>query len=167
MMGLTGAVTGITLAARVPRTVGAADQIQQGMVRVQSYLEGMLTVEALGSDSAGGLFRAEDARGGVAWLARGEPFDYLHAVEFSGAGVRRGFCMHRGHHERLYVFSGTIRLLAGHAGSTVEVTLHAGDLATFSAGVAHGLIAESPAFAISFGSGTDPVTDCVPCPELG
>jgi quercetin dioxygenase-like cupin family protein len=136
-------------------------------MRMRSYLEGALTVEALRSDSAAGLFRAEDARGGVAWLSRGEPFDYLHAVEFNAPGVRRGFHVHRGHHERLYVFSGAIRLLAAHGGATVDVTLRAGDLATFPPGVAHGLVAEAPAFAVSFGSGTDPITDCVPCPELG
>ncbi|HLM68756.1 MAG TPA: cupin domain-containing protein [Longimicrobium sp.] len=137
------------------------------MTRVRSYLDGVLTVEALGADSAAGLFRAEDARGGVAWLARGEPFQYLHAVEFNAPGVRRGFHAHGGHRERLYVFSGTLRLLAAHAGVTVDVTLRAGDLATFSPGVEHGLIAESPAFAVSFGTGTDPITDSVPCPHLG
>jgi quercetin dioxygenase-like cupin family protein len=133
---------------------------------VRSYLDGGLTVEVLGGDAAAGLFRAEDARGGVAWLARGEPFAYLHVVEFRAAGDRRGFHAHAGHHERLYVFSGTIRLVAAAGGERVEVPLHAGALATFAPGVAHGLTAESPALAISFGSGTDPIADTVARPDL-
>ncbi|HEX6372055.1 MAG TPA: cupin domain-containing protein [Longimicrobium sp.] len=134
---------------------------------MRSYLDGGLTVEVLGGDSAAGLFRAWDARGGVAWLARGAPFDYLHAVEFSGAGARRGFHVHRGHSERLYVFSGTLRLLAELGGETVDLQLDAGSLATFAPGVAHGLIAETPAFAVSFGTGTDPIADSTPRPDLG
>jgi quercetin dioxygenase-like cupin family protein len=136
-------------------------------MRVRSWLDGALTVQALGANTGAGPFRAEDARGGVAWLARGEPFAYLHAIEFSAPGVRRGFHAHPGHAERLYLFSGTVRLLAGHAGATVEITLRAGDLAAFAPGVAHGLIAETPAFAVAFGDGTDPITDSIPCPELG
>lgn len=134
---------------------------------MRSYLEGALTVEALDSGCGAGRFRAEDARGGVAWLARGEPFAYLHAVELNAPGVRRGFHAHAGHRERLYLFSGAVRLLARHEGATVEVALRAGELATFAPGVAHGLIAETPAFAVAFGEGTDPIADCVPCPELG
>jgi uncharacterized RmlC-like cupin family protein len=133
---------------------------------VRSYLDGGLTVEVLERDAAVGLFRAEDARGGVAWLARGEPYAYLHAVEFRAAGDRRGFHLHAGHRERLYVFSGALRLLARRGEETVDVDLDAGCLATFAPGVAHGLIAKSPAFAVAFGSGTDPVADSVPCPEL-
>jgi quercetin dioxygenase-like cupin family protein len=134
---------------------------------VRSYLDGGLTVEVLGADAGAGRFRGSDARGEVAWLARGEPFDSLHAISFSGPGVRRGFHLHAGHTERLYVASGTLRLLAGRGGETVELTLDAGTLATFAPGVAHGLIAESPAFAVAFGSGTDPVSDTIPCPDLG
>lgn len=134
---------------------------------VRSYLDGALTVETLGGDTGAGPFRAQDARGGVAWLARGEPFAYLHAIEFSAAGVRRGFHAHPGHGERLYLFSGSVRLLAGHAGSTVEVTLRSGDLATFAPGVGHGLVAETPAFAVAFGNGSDPIADSVPAPDLG
>jgi quercetin dioxygenase-like cupin family protein len=133
---------------------------------VHSYLDGGLTVEVLGGDVDAGLFRAEDARGGVAWLARGEAFQYLHAVEFSGPGARRGFHVHHGHRERLYVFSGTLRLVAERGGETVDLPLEAGSLATFAPGVAHGLIAQSPAFAVSFGSGTDPITDSTPRPGL-
>lgn len=134
---------------------------------MQSYLDGGLTIETLGPDSAAGRFRAQDARGDVAWLARGEPFGYLHAISFSGPGVRRGFHLHAGHRERLYVVSGTLRLLASWKGETVEMTLEAGALATFAPGVAHGLIAESAVLAVSFGDGTDPIADTVPCPELG
>jgi quercetin dioxygenase-like cupin family protein len=134
---------------------------------VRSYLDGGLTVEALGPDAAAGRFRARDARGDVAWLARGEPFDSLHAISFSGPGVRRGFHLHAGHRERLYVVSGTLRLLASWKGETVEVALEPGSLATFAPGVAHGLIAESAALAVSFGDGTDPIADTTPCPELG
>jgi quercetin dioxygenase-like cupin family protein len=134
---------------------------------VRSYLDGGLTVEVLGGDVAAGTFRAEDARGGVAWLARGEPFQYLHAISFSGPGVRRGFHSHPGHRERLYVFSGRLRLTAGQGGETVDVMLDAGTLATFAPGVAHGLIAESAAFAVSFGNGTDPIADTVSEPDLG
>lgn len=134
---------------------------------MQSYLEGGLTVEELGRDAAAGLFRGIDARGEVAWLARGEPFTALHAISFSGPGARRGFHLHAGHSERLYVMSGTLRLLAGRGGETVEVMLEPGLLATLAPGVAHGLIAESAAFAVSFGSGTDPIADSTPCPDLG
>lgn len=134
---------------------------------MRSYLDGALTVERLGDDSAEGLFRGEDARGAVAWLARGEPFAYLHVVEFRATGDRRGFHRHAGHRERLYVVSGALRTFAGLDGATVEFTLRAGEFATFAPGVAHGLIAESPALAVSFGSGTDPITDSVPCPDLG
>lgn len=134
---------------------------------MRSYLDGALTVEVLGGDVAAGLFRAADARGGVAWLARGEAFEYLHVVEFSHAGARRGFHVHQGHRERLYVFSGALRLVAERAGETVGVTLDAGSLATFAPGVAHGLIAESPAIAVSFGGGTDPITDSTSRPDLG
>lgn len=133
---------------------------------MRSYLDGGLTVEVLGGDIAAGLFRAADARGGVAWLTRGEPFEYLHVVEFSHAGARRGFHVHQGHRERLYVFSGTIRLIAEAGGETVQVALEAGSLATFAPGVAHGLIAESPSIAVSYGSGTDPITDSTPRPDL-
>ena len=133
---------------------------------MRSYLDGAVTVEVLGGDVAAGLFRAADARGGVAWLARGEPFEYLHVVEFSHAGARRGFHAHQGHRERLYVFSGTLRLLAERGGETVDVTLGAGSLATFAPGVAHGLIAESPSIAVSFGGGTDPISDSTPRPDL-
>lgn len=38
---------------------------------MECYLGGALTVEQLGGDSAAGIFRAADARGAVAWLARG------------------------------------------------------------------------------------------------
>jgi quercetin dioxygenase-like cupin family protein len=134
---------------------------------VRSYLDGGLTVEVLGGDSALGLFRAGDARGGVAWLARGAPFDYLHVVEFSAAGARRGFHVHDGHHERLYVFSGTIQLFAERGGETVEVALEAGSLVAIAPGVAHGLIAASPALVVSFGTGTDPMSDITPRPDLG
>jgi quercetin dioxygenase-like cupin family protein len=134
---------------------------------VQSYLDGGLTVEVLGADAVAGRFRGRDARGEVAWLARGEPYDSLHAISFSAPGVRRGFHLHAGHRESLYVVSGTLRLIAGRGGEMVELTLDAGTLATFEPGVAHGLIAESASFAVSFGSGTDPVADTIPCPDLG
>lgn len=134
---------------------------------MRSYLDGGLTIETLGAGAAAGPFRAEDARGAVAWLARGEPFAYLHAVEFRASGVRRGFHLHAGHRESLYVFSGALRLIASQAGERVEVSLAAGDLATFAPGVAHGLIAETPALTVSFGNGTDPIADTVACPELG
>jgi quercetin dioxygenase-like cupin family protein len=134
---------------------------------VQSYLDGGLTVDVLGGDSAAGLFRAEDARGGVAWLARGEPFEFLHVVEFRTPGDRRGFHVHTGHREQLYVFSGTVRLLASRDGERVEIPLTAGSLVTVGPGVAHGLIAEGPAIVASFGSGTDPIRDTAPAPGLG
>lgn len=134
---------------------------------MQSYLDGAVTVEVLGGDAAAGLFRGGDARGGVAWLARGEPFAYLHVVEFRSPGDRRGFHVHAGHDERLYVFSGTLRLLAAHGGERTEIALPAGSLAILAPGVAHGLIAETPAVAVSFGSGTDPIHDTTPVPDLG
>lgn len=134
---------------------------------VRSYLDGGVTVEALGGDSAAGLFRAGDGRGGVAWLTRGEPFEYLHVVEFRAPGDRRGFHVHEGHSERLYIFSGTLRLVAEHNGDKVDLSLDAGSLVTFTPGVAHGFVAQSPAIAVSFGSGTDPMKDTTPRPELG
>lgn len=134
---------------------------------MQRYLGGGMTVEVLGGDSAAGLFRAGDARGGVAWLSRGDPIEYLHVVGFSHPGARRGFHVHARHRERLYVFSGALRLVAEHEGETVDLLLDAGSLVTFAPGVAHGFIAESPSFAVSFGTGADPMTDTVPRPELG
>lgn len=131
-----------------------------------SYLDGGVTVEVLGGDSAAGLFRAGDARGGVAWLTRGEAFEYLHLVEFRNPGDRRGFHVHHGHDERLYVFSGALRLIAEHNGETLDLRLDAGTLVTFVPGVAHGFIAESAAIAVSFGNGTDPMTDTTPRPDL-
>jgi quercetin dioxygenase-like cupin family protein len=135
--------------------------------RVESYLEGAVTVEVLGGDAAAGLFRGGDARGGVAWLARGEPFAYLHAVEFRSPGDRRGFHVHVGHTERVYVFSGTLRLVAAAGGERTEIVLGAGSLATLEPGVAHGFVAESPCLAVLFGSGTDPIHDFTPAPGLG
>jgi quercetin dioxygenase-like cupin family protein len=143
----------------------AADPLS-GKDTVGSYLDGGVTVEVLGGDSAAGLFRAGDVRGGVAWLTRGEPFQYLHVVEFRNAGDRRGFHVHHGHDERLYVFSGALRLIAEHNGETLDLRLDAGSLVTFVPGVAHGFIAESPAIAVSFGNGTDPMTDTTPRPDL-
>lgn len=134
---------------------------------MQSYLDGAVTVEVLGGDSAAGLFRAEDARGGVAWLARGEPYTYLHVVAFRAPGDRRGFHVHAGHRERLYVFSGTVRLLASIEGERIDIPLAAGSLAILAPGVAHGLIAETAAILASFGSGTDPIHDTAPAPQLG
>ncbi|WP_420130634.1 cupin domain-containing protein [Longimicrobium sp.] len=134
---------------------------------MRSYLDGGVKVEVLGGDSAAGLFRAGDARGGVAWLTRGEPFHYLHVVEFRNPGDRRGFHVHQGHDERLYIFSGSLRLIAEHNGETIDVVLDAGALITFVPGVTHGFIAESATIAVSFGSGTDPMVDTTPRPELG
>lgn len=134
---------------------------------VRSYLDGALTVETLGPGTGPGLFRAEDARGGVAWLARGEPFAYLHVAEFRAPGDRRAFHAHSGHTERLYLFSGAVRLIARHGASSVDFVLQAGDLATFAPGVEHGLVAESPAFAVAFGNGADPIASSTPCPDLG
>ena len=136
------------------------------MMSVRSYLDGALTVESLDGGTGAGPFRAGDARGCVAWLARGEPFAYLHAVELNAPGVRRGFHAHPGHRERLYLFSGSVRLLAGRGGARVDIMLQVGDLATIAPGVAHGLIAETPAFVVAFGNGTDPIADSVACPEL-
>ena len=134
---------------------------------MQSYLDGAVTVEVLGGDAAAGLFRGGDARGGVAWLTRGEPFAYLHVVEFRSPGDRRGFHVHAGHDERFYVFSGAVRLLVAVGSERTEIVLSEGSLAAVAPGVAHGFIAETPAIAISFGSGTDPMHDSAPAPGLG
>ena len=134
---------------------------------MQSYLEGELTVRQLGGDPSAGPFRAGDARGAVAWLARGEAFHYLHAVEFAEAGVRRGFHVHPNHTEHFYVFTGSLRLLARTDGEIVDVILSAGDLAVFNPGVAHGLIAQEPTVALAFGNGADPIHDTLPAPDLG
>lgn len=72
---------------------------------MESYLDGELTVEQLGGDPAAGLFRGADARGSVAWLARGGTYQYLHVAEFAEAGVRRGFHLHANHTEHFYVSS--------------------------------------------------------------
>ncbi|HEX6912594.1 MAG TPA: cupin domain-containing protein [Longimicrobium sp.] len=134
---------------------------------MQSYLDGAVTVQVPGGDAGAGLFRAADARGGVAWLARGEPFAYLHVVEFRSPGDRRGFHVHAGHDERFFVFSGTVRLLVSKGGVRTEIVLSAGSLAALAPGVAHGFVAETPAIAVSFGAGTDPIHDTAPAPDLG
>ena len=133
---------------------------------MRSYLDGAVTVEVLGGDSAAGLFRAGDERGGVAWLSRSGSFEHLHVVEFASAGARRGFHVHHGHNERLYVFSGTLRMIAEHGGERIDLPLEAGTLVSFSPGVAHGFIAQAPTIAVSFGSGTDPMKDTTPRPDL-
>lgn len=133
---------------------------------MRSYLGGGVTVEVLGGDSAAGLFRASDQRGGVAWLSRGEPFPYLHVVEFRNPGDRRGFHLHAGHSERLYVFSGALRLIAEHVGERLDELVEAGSLISFLPGVAHGFIAQAPTVAVSFGTGTDPMKDTTPRPDL-
>jgi quercetin dioxygenase-like cupin family protein len=134
---------------------------------MESYLDGALTVEELGGDSAAGLFRAADARGSIAWLARGGTYQYLHAAEFAEAGVRRGFHVHANHTEHLYVFLGSLRLLARKDDETVDLVLTAGHLAVLGPGVAHGLIAREPAVAVILGHGSDPVHDVQPVPDLG
>lgn len=134
---------------------------------MRSYLDGGLTIETLGADAAAGPFRAEDARGAVAWLVCGEPYSYLHAVELNAPGVRRGFHVHPGHHENLYVFSGSLRLIASRGAERVDLSLAAGDLVGLAPGVAHGLIAETPALVVSFGRGSDPLADTLARPDLG
>jgi len=133
-----------------------------------SYLDGGLRVERLDREPRDGRFRAEDERGAVAWLARGEPYAYLHAVEFRDAGVRRGFHAHREHAETLYVVSGRLQLVARRScgGDCVRVELAAGDAATFAPDVAHGLIALEPALAVSLGAGADPIEGGYPVPDL-
>ena len=130
------------------------------------FLQGALTVARLGREAAAGSFRAEDERGAVAWLVRGQPFTYLHAVEFRAAGVRRGFHAHADHREHLYLASGSLRVLASAGGAPVELTLEAGMLATFAPGTAHGFIALEPSLAVCFGDGADPFAGTAPHPEL-
>lgn len=134
---------------------------------MESYLDGAVTVEELGGDPSAGRFRAADARGAVAWLARGGSYQYLHVVEFAEAGVRRGFHVHADHAEHLYVFLGSLRLLARKDGERVDLELSAGHLAVLGPGVAHGLIAREPAVAVILGHGSDPVHDVQPVPDLG
>jgi quercetin dioxygenase-like cupin family protein len=134
---------------------------------MESYLDGAVTVEELGGDSAAGIFRASDARGAIAWLARGGTYEYLHVAEFAEAGVRRGFHVHANHTEHLYVFLGSLRLLARKDGQTVDLELSAGHLAVLGPGVAHGLIAREPAVAVILGHGSDPIHDVRPVPDLG
>ena len=134
-----------------------------------TYLDGRVTVETLGRDPTAGRFHTGDDRGAVAWLARGEGYDYIHVIEFARAGVRRGFHAHPDHTESLYVFSGTLRMLAREAegGETVRIDLHAGEMATFAPGVAHGFEALEPSVAIALGRGGDPFDGTVPVPDLG
>jgi uncharacterized RmlC-like cupin family protein len=132
-----------------------------------SYLDGAVTVEQLGGDAAAGIFRASDARGSIAWLARGGGYPYLHVAEFTEAGVRRGFHVHANHTEHLYVFLGSLQLLARKEGETVDLVLAAGDLAVMAPGVAHGLVAREPAIAVILGHGADPIHDMQPVPDLG
>jgi quercetin dioxygenase-like cupin family protein len=129
---------------------------------MRSYLDGALTVQRLGANDGAQPFRAGDARGAVAWLVRGTPFSYLHAVEFAAAGDRRGFHAHSDHTEHFYLFSGALRLLARAGEAAVEVDLSDGDLAIFAPGTAHGLVARAPSFAIAYGSGADPIQDTAP-----
>lgn len=134
----------------------------------RSWLGGALVVERLGATADAGRFHTADARGAVAFLARGGAYEHLHVVEFREAGVRRGFHLHRGHREELYLFLGRVELVARTAGGgeTVRVELEAGDLATFAPGTAHGLVALEPAIAVAMGTGTDPIADTVPVPGL-
>jgi dTDP-4-dehydrorhamnose 3,5-epimerase-like enzyme len=134
----------------------------------RSFLDGGLTVETLTREPSGGRFRAEDERGAVAWLARGRPYDYLHAIEFRTAGVRRGFHAHRGHTESLFVFSGRLTLIAQRpdGGERVTMEVGPGDLATFAPGVAHGFVSLEPAFALALGTGEDPIDGGYPVPDL-
>ena len=135
---------------------------------MREFLDGGLRVERLGRDAVEGRFRAEDERGAVAWLARGTAYEYLHAIEFRAAGVRRGFHAHREHTESLYVIAGRLSLVAGRAegGERVTVELAAGDVATFAPDVAHGLVALEPSFAVSLGRGADPIDGGYPVPDL-
>lgn len=135
----------------------------------RSWLGGALVVERLGETADAGRFHTADARGAVAFLARGSAYEHLHVVEFREAGVRRGFHLHRGHREELYLFQGRVELVARAAegGETVRVELRAGDLATFAPGTAHGLVSLAPAVAVAMGTGTDPIGDTVPVPGLG
>jgi dTDP-4-dehydrorhamnose 3,5-epimerase-like enzyme len=134
-----------------------------------SHLDGAVTIESVGTSSADGLFRASDARGEVAWPAVGERSDYLHVIEFAEAGVRRGFHAHPGHRERLYVFRGALRVLvhAAEGGDTVELRVAAGELIRMEPGVAHGFVALEPTLAVAMGTGSNPLEDTVPTPELG
>jgi mannose-6-phosphate isomerase-like protein (cupin superfamily) len=134
---------------------------------MESYLGGALTVEQVGGDSAAGIFRASDARGSIAWLARGGAYQYLHAAEFAEAGVRRGFHVHANHTEHFYVFLGSLRLLARKDVETVDLVLSAGDMAVLGPGVAHGLTAREPTIAVILGHGADPIHDVQPVPDLG
>ncbi|WP_331054307.1 cupin domain-containing protein [Longimicrobium sp.] len=136
------------------------------MMDVRSYLNGALTVQRLGGDDGESLFHAGDARGAVAWLARGTPFSFLHVVEFAAVGVRRGFHAHTGHTEHFYLFSGALTLIAAAEGGRVQVELAAGDLAVFAPGTAHGLIAREPSVAVAMGNGSDPTRDVSPV-DLG
>lgn len=140
-----------------------------GHVGRRSWLDGALVVERLGGSADAGRFHTADARGAVAFLARGEPFEHLHVVEFREAGVRRGFHLHRRHREELYLFLGRVELVARttEGGETVRVELEAGDLATFAPGTAHGLVSLEPAVAVAMGTGTDPIGDTVAVPDLG
>lgn len=135
----------------------------------RTWLGGALVVERLGATADAGRFHTADARGAVAFLARGGAYEHLHVVEFREAGVRRGFHLHRGHREELYIFVGRVELVArAPAGEeTVRVELEAGDLAVFAPGTAHGLVALSPAVAVAMGTGTDPIGDTVAVPDLG
>lgn len=135
---------------------------------VRTYLGGAVTVEALAGDAAAGRFRSADARGEVAFAARGEAFQHLHLVSFAAAGVRRGFHAHPAGTERLYVFSGAVDLLARAAdgGETLSIVLFPGDLVTFAPGTAHGFVARGPAVCAAFGTGPDPLGDTVAVPDL-
>lgn len=142
------------------------DTVDRGRAMERSYLGGAATVRRLGGAGEGERFRAADARGAVAWLARGTPVAYVHAIEFAAAGARRGFHVHAAHAETLYLFSGALDVILRRDGETMRLDLAAGDLLAMAPGVAHGLIAREPSFAIALGDGSDPVIDVTAVPDL-
>jgi mannose-6-phosphate isomerase-like protein (cupin superfamily) len=137
-----------------------------GHAEGEEHLDGRIRLSRLGGDAAAGAFRGGDARGRVAWPARGIAFTSTHVVEFARAGVRRGFHRHPRGAEHLYVFAGGLRMVAEAGGVRVELRLEEGDRVSIAPGVAHGFTALEPTVAVAYGEGPDPLADKEPAPEL-
>ena len=134
----------------------------------RTLLNGEVEVRRLEHVSDGGPFLAADPRGDVAYPVVGEPFDFMHVVEYARGGVRRGLHAHPGHEEHFAVFRGAMRLAVRSptSGETAVVALSRGDVVRMGPGVAHAVEALEPGLTVHWGRGTDPLASLVRVPEM-